>query len=250
MDITQAAFGLDMKSASRIYFINPVLNPQIEAQAIGRARRISQKKPVTVETLVLRDSVEEVIVKRRGEMTQAEQRKCRSILDDKPIYEWILNARILPLPAVAGMSGPEQMARLETPQFVFGRDFGREISHPDQDLVQMERSPVGKVNNGVLLQAPAPKLSFEKGTLLTSEHRAVAMERLVDGMEFQASAMELQASAAERMARSLGNMVERGRKRWPPGSVTPATGTSASDGSPVPKKRVRVRFAESDEEVG
>ncbi|KAK3362536.1 P-loop containing nucleoside triphosphate hydrolase protein [Lasiosphaeria hispida] len=142
MDITQAAFGLDMRSASRIYFVNPVLNPQVQAQAIGRARRISQKKPVTVETLVLRDSLEEMIVKRRREMSQAEQWKCRSILDDKPIYEWILNAKILPLPGGedAELSGPEQMAKLQTPQFIFGRGFGREI-HPDQDLVAAEGNP-------------------------------------------------------------------------------------------------------------
>jgi len=140
MDITQAAFGLDMRSASRIYFINPVLNPQIQAQAIGRACRISQKKPVTVETLVLRGSLEEMIVKRRGEMSQAELWKTHTILDDKPIYEWILNAKILPLPGRSGgdsgegePSGVEQMARLETPQLIFGRGFGRGV-HPDQDL--------------------------------------------------------------------------------------------------------------------
>lgn len=135
MDITQAAFGLDMRSASRIYFINPVLNPQIEAQAIGRARRISQSKPVTVETLVLRGSLEEVLVKRRGEMSQAEHWKCRSILQDPPIYEWILNAKILPLPGGdKPLDGPEQMAKLQTPQFVFGRGFGRQV-YPEQDLV-------------------------------------------------------------------------------------------------------------------
>jgi len=161
MDINLAAFGLDMRSASRIYFINPPLNPQTEAQAIGRARRISQNRPVTVETLVLRNSLEEVIVKRRQEMTASEQRKCRSILDDKPIYEWILNARILPLPLpaptpvpiagpgsgpgpsaaavdhtheLAGPPGPLQMAPLQTPQLIFGRGFGRQID-PDEDLV-------------------------------------------------------------------------------------------------------------------
>ena len=138
MDITQAAFGLDMRSASRIYFINPVLNPQVEAQAIGRARRISQKKPVTVETLVLRGSIEEVIIRRRKEMSQAEQRKCRSILDDRPIYEWILNPGILPLPN--GQGGPNQTTALRTPQFIFGREFGRAVEHPDQDIVMESRA--------------------------------------------------------------------------------------------------------------
>ncbi|KAF3769343.1 hypothetical protein M406DRAFT_337575 [Cryphonectria parasitica EP155] len=135
MDISQAAFGLDMRSASRVYFISPVLNPQVEAQAIGRARRISQQKRVTVETLVLRDSLEEVIVERKGNMTQAEHRNLKTILDDRPIYEWILNAKIYPLPDVLVEDGPAQMAPLKTPQYIFGREFGREQSNPDEDIL-------------------------------------------------------------------------------------------------------------------
>lgn len=135
MDISEAAFGLDMKSASRIYFISPVLNPQIEAQAIGRARRISQQKRVTVETLVLKDSIEELIVERKMKMTQAELRRCKTVLDDRPIYNWILNARIVPLPDVSNDDGPAQMARLAIPQYVFGREFGRELVDPDEDIL-------------------------------------------------------------------------------------------------------------------
>lgn len=136
MDINQAAFGLNMQSASRIYFISPVFNRQVEAQAVGRAKRIGQMaQSVTVETLVLRGSLEELIVKRRAEMTQHEQRKCHSIIDDKPIYEWVLNAKILPLPGGdTPPSGPEQMAVLRAPQLIFGRGFGRETYHDDKDL--------------------------------------------------------------------------------------------------------------------
>lgn len=146
MDIGHAAFGLDMQSASRIYFINPVLNPQVEAQAIGRARRISQKKPVTVETLVLRDSLEEVILRRKEEMTQAEQRKCKSILDDKPIYEWILHPKILPLPQGDEVDGLAQTAMLQEPQLVFGRGSGR-IIDKEEDLVPLPTSPTCAVRH-------------------------------------------------------------------------------------------------------
>lgn len=136
MDISQAAFGLDMRTASRIYFMSPVLNPQVQAQAIGRARRISQQKPVTVETLVLKDSIEEVMIERRHTLSQAEHHRIKSILDDKLLYDWILNTRIIPMPPmVAGAeSAVSQTARLDVPQFVFGRDFGRD-QHPDEDLV-------------------------------------------------------------------------------------------------------------------
>ena len=133
MDLSQAAFGLDMREASRIYFINPVLNPQVEAQAIGRARRVSQKKPVSVETLVLRDSIDEVILERKQHMTQAEHRQIKSILDISSIYNWIKNASIGALPDHDG-SNLSQMTPLATAQHVFGRGFGRTL-HPDEGLV-------------------------------------------------------------------------------------------------------------------
>ncbi|KAI3331955.1 hypothetical protein HD806DRAFT_175594 [Xylariaceae sp. AK1471] len=142
MDISQAAFGLDMRSASRIYFISPVLNPQIVAQAIGRARRISQKKPVSVETLVLRNSIEEVMIDRREHMTQAEHSKIKNVLDDGKIKEWIRNPKINPMDDV--QDGLEQTAILPLPQYVFGRGFRRAF-HPDEGLIT--GSPEAKNND-------------------------------------------------------------------------------------------------------
>lgn len=159
MDITQAAFGLDMRAASRIYFLSPVLNPQIEVQAIGRARRISQQKPVSVETLVLRDSIEEVIVSRKQNMTQAEHRKCKSILDDRPIYNWILNARVSPLPGEVA-DGISQMVPLEVPLLIFGKGFGRAKASDDGLMLGELTSPGsvaaddGKKNNGIKRALP------------------------------------------------------------------------------------------------
>ncbi|EEY18697.1 conserved hypothetical protein [Verticillium alfalfae VaMs.102] len=132
MDITQAAYGLDMRAASRIYFLNPVLNPQVEAQAIGRARRISQQKAVSVETLVLRGSLEEVIIMRKHKMSQAEHIKCKSILDDRPLFNYILNSGFLPMPE-GPHEGLAQTASLRHPQPIFGRGFGR-VVHPDEDI--------------------------------------------------------------------------------------------------------------------
>ncbi|KAI0018430.1 P-loop containing nucleoside triphosphate hydrolase protein [Xylariomycetidae sp. FL0641] len=143
MDINQAAFGLDMRSASRIYFTSPVLNPQVQAQAIGRVRRISQEKPVTVETLVLRDSIEEVIVNRRDHMSQTDCSRVKDILDDQKIYQWIKNAAVKPMDEMK--EGVAQTAKLDTPQFVFGRGFGRDL-HPDEGLVP--ESPESRTRAG------------------------------------------------------------------------------------------------------
>ncbi|KAJ6445920.1 Annexin A7 [Purpureocillium lavendulum] len=139
MDLSQAAFGLDMREASRVYFINPVLNPQVEAQAIGRVRRISQQKPVSVETLVLKNSIDEVILERKRHMTQAEHRQVKSILDVQNIYDWIKNARVMGLTDTDG-SNESQMTPLRSPQLVFGRGFGKSV-HPDEGLVS-SKTPI------------------------------------------------------------------------------------------------------------
>ena len=109
-------------------------------------RRISQHKPVSVETLVLKNSIDEVILERRRHMTQAEHRQAKSILDIRPIYNWIKNARIVGLDTAGGGGddddddGESQMAALRTPQPLFGRGFGRSV-HPDEGLVSLQ-SPV------------------------------------------------------------------------------------------------------------
>ncbi|PMD31253.1 hypothetical protein L207DRAFT_641000 [Hyaloscypha variabilis F] len=148
MDVSQAAFGLDMSSASRVFFVNPVFSPQVEAQAVKRAHRIGQTKPVYVETLVLRGSIEEVIVERRKDMSSEEHNKCKSILDDEMMYDWIKNVRFQPIPGEA-VFGPEQMAKLGTPQLVFGRGAGTRGSYdPDEDLVFGEGYSKAKKGKG------------------------------------------------------------------------------------------------------
>jgi len=166
MDLSQAAFGLDMREASRVYFINPVLNPQVEAQAIGRVRRIHQKKPVYVETLVLKDSIDEVILERKEHMTQAEHRLVKSILDVRPIYNWIKNAKISPLPA-AGDDDASQMKPLRTPQNVFGRGFGQR-AHPDEGLV-LDDSPQGKAGPAKSLFTNGPNSTMIAGSKRSHE---------------------------------------------------------------------------------
>ncbi|OHF01341.1 hypothetical protein CORC01_03374 [Colletotrichum orchidophilum] len=169
MDLSQAAIGLDMRAASRIYFINPVLNPQIQAQAIGRARRISQQKPVTVETLVLRDSIEEVIMERKKSMSQFEHWKCKSILDDRPIYNWILNAGITPLPKDQN-NYLAQAIPLKHPQPIFGSKF-----------VGVQRAEEDTLANGTEIKSTVGHVKPVDGTHLTGRKRLHSPEPEGDG---------------------------------------------------------------------
>ncbi|KAG0266854.1 hypothetical protein BG011_000469 [Mortierella polycephala] len=73
MDTKHAAFGIDLSSASRVYFVSPVWQTATMRQAVKRAHRIGQVRPVYVETLVIKDSFEEAILNRRREIDRGEE---------------------------------------------------------------------------------------------------------------------------------------------------------------------------------
>ncbi|KAF2169816.1 hypothetical protein M409DRAFT_64817 [Zasmidium cellare ATCC 36951] len=126
MDVGQAAFGLNLSSASRIYFVNPVLRPQIESQAIKRAHRIGQTRRVHVETLLLQDTVEEKMFQRSKRMT-AEEHRVKAVEDDGGMREIIQSSRILNVPEEQQASLQDQMASLESPEQLWARPGWRDF---------------------------------------------------------------------------------------------------------------------------
>ena len=138
MDIKEAAHGLHVASASRIFFVNPVWQPNIEAQAIKRAHRIGQIRPVYVETLVLRDTLEDQMLKRRKCMTVEEHQKAeKSLLDDEPMRTIIENARLLPVSESESSNIGNQIAGLKFPVKLFGQDSSSDVDpeNPYADLI-------------------------------------------------------------------------------------------------------------------
>lgn len=99
MDLRQASHGLHVASASRVFIVNPIWRPNVESQAIKRAHRIGQTKPVFVETLVLKDTLEDKMLKRRKEMSNTELKNAeKDLLDDSTMSSIIQNERFIPMP--------------------------------------------------------------------------------------------------------------------------------------------------------
>lgn len=120
MDVKHAAFGLNISSASRIYFVNPVCRPNVEAQAIKRAHRIGQTRKVFVETLLLKGTIEEKMHERAKRMTNLEHHDVSHVEDDYGMREIIQGARVIPV-LNEETHGRGQMAPLEVPQRLWAR---------------------------------------------------------------------------------------------------------------------------------
>ena len=54
--------GLNLTAADYVYILDPWWNPAVEAQAIDRAHRIGQTRPVFAYRLIARNTVEEKIL--------------------------------------------------------------------------------------------------------------------------------------------------------------------------------------------
>jgi hypothetical protein len=62
ISLKAGGLGLNLTAADYVYLLDPWWNPAVEAQAIDRAHRIGQVRPVFASRLVARDTVEEKIL--------------------------------------------------------------------------------------------------------------------------------------------------------------------------------------------
>ncbi|KAJ5504373.1 hypothetical protein N7463_007247 [Penicillium fimorum] len=107
MSVKEASRGLHIPEASRMYIVNPIWERNVESQAIKRAHRIGQKRPVYVETLVLGDTLEHRMLNRSKNMTAEETKHAGdNPLKDSTMSDIIKNEPFLPMPdeASAGMA--------------------------------------------------------------------------------------------------------------------------------------------------
>ncbi|CUM64373.1 uncharacterized protein PRCAT00001975001 [Priceomyces carsonii] len=95
MDLRLAAHGLTILAATRVYFISPVWQRSIEAQAIKRAHRIGQKNEIFVETLVLKGTLEEEIYKKRSSGSDSLKGEQKYVIDDTGMQDFILKHEFL-----------------------------------------------------------------------------------------------------------------------------------------------------------
>ena len=62
ISLKAGGLGLNLTAADYVFLLDPWWNPAVEAQAIDRAHRIGQTRPVFAYRLIARDTVEEKVL--------------------------------------------------------------------------------------------------------------------------------------------------------------------------------------------
>ena len=65
------AVGITLTAASRVYLMEPCIDPATEVQAAGRIHRLGQTKDVLIKRFAFRDSLDENIIKLHERMRRA-----------------------------------------------------------------------------------------------------------------------------------------------------------------------------------
>ena len=63
LSVRSGAVGINLTSANHVFMMEPLMNPALDDQAVGRAWRMGQKRRVTVKRLYVKGTLEESIMK-------------------------------------------------------------------------------------------------------------------------------------------------------------------------------------------
>ena len=71
LSVRSGAVGINLTSANYVFMMEPLMNPALDDQAVGRAWRMGQKRRVNVKRLFVKGTLEESIMKIAGRPTGA-----------------------------------------------------------------------------------------------------------------------------------------------------------------------------------
>ncbi|KIM48685.1 hypothetical protein M413DRAFT_437870 [Hebeloma cylindrosporum] len=153
MELKHGARGLNLISASRVIFCEPVWQADVESQAIKRAHRIGQTRPITVKTLAIRGTAEENMVARRTILKNS-QEKLPKVIEEAGMRHYIANPKFI--------TRPPTLSTFTTFPLI---DLPPEFSRPRPNPIMLKipavpRTPISSLKH-VRVEDPIPNPAFE-----------------------------------------------------------------------------------------
>ncbi|KAJ1654412.1 hypothetical protein IWQ61_005647 [Dispira simplex] len=136
-------WGVDLTVATRVYLYSPVWCDSVEMQAIARVHHMGQTRPVHVETLVLRDTLEDVALGFKGKPFRMEDYETRWAESPEGKITFALGKFLTPIwkrqAAVDDLveQGSCETTRLET----FPTDMAPDTSRTAVDVSSVQPTP-------------------------------------------------------------------------------------------------------------
>ncbi len=88
ISLKAGGFGLTLTEADYVFMLDPWWNPAAEAQAVDRAHRIGQERPVNVYRLIAAGTIEEKVMS----LQQRKARLFHAVMDDDALFGRALSA--------------------------------------------------------------------------------------------------------------------------------------------------------------
>ena len=82
ISLKAGGFGLNLSEADYCFLLDPWWNPAVETQAIDRAHRIGQTRPVMVYRLIARDTIEQKV----RSLAERKADLFRGVIDDGEVF--------------------------------------------------------------------------------------------------------------------------------------------------------------------
>lgn len=80
LSVRSGAVGINLTSANYVFMMEPLMNPALDDQAVGRAWRMGQKRRVTVKRLFVKGTLEESIMKLAADRRVRTHSHCAHVL--------------------------------------------------------------------------------------------------------------------------------------------------------------------------